>query len=228
MEKIVPLGYIYYLQNPITKEIFYIGATEKPLKERLKNHYKHLKEAIEGKRKMNKRFEYLINLGDNKATIHLLQTVTNDCLNKAEKYHIKHFKTIYPNLTNMTIGGESGNTSSEYTEEELIVYKRKISESLKGVKKPAGFAENLSIQRKGKNNPALKEMSIGWIVCDNNLFKHTFEIDNFIGKKSASSNVIRNIKKGNKGTPYGLQWELFSLICKERQDIVQKSYENKM
>ena len=228
MEKIVLIGYIYYLQNPITQEIFYIGATEKPLEERLKNHYKHLREAIEGKRKMNKRFEYLINLGDNKATIHLLQTVENDCINTAEKFHIEHFRKINLNLTNMTIGGTGGETSSYYSEKESLEYRDKISKALKGIKKPEGFSENLSIQRKGKNNPALKEMSIGWIVCNKILFKHTFEIDDYLSKKGASSNVIKNIKKGNKGKPYGLKWELFSSISKEEQDIVQLSYESKI
>ena len=34
MENKLPLGFVYYLQNPITSEIFYVGATEISLKNR--------------------------------------------------------------------------------------------------------------------------------------------------------------------------------------------------
>lgn len=37
--KLVPLGFIYALVNPKTKEIFYIGATESSPKDRLQGHY---------------------------------------------------------------------------------------------------------------------------------------------------------------------------------------------
>lgn len=228
MAKIVELGFIYYLQNPITKEIFYIGSTQQSLKQRLRTHYIHLSEAISGKRKMNKRYEYLLNLEDNKAEIHLLQIVTNDCLDKAEKFHIKHFRQVNPNLTNMTDGGAGGFTGKYYTIEEREKLGHKIRGALKGIKKPAGFAENLSKQRKGLGNPAAKEMQVGWIVAnEETLFKYTFEIDEYIGKKAASSNVIKNLKKGNRGTPYGVKWTFFSDMNKKKQDIVHSSYENK-
>ena len=66
-------GFIYYLQNPITGEIFYVGSTECSLKNRLRTHYQHLREYERGLRKHNKRYEYLLNLRPNKATIHLLE-----------------------------------------------------------------------------------------------------------------------------------------------------------
>ena len=56
------LGYIYALKNPITNEIFYIGATSKSLEERLKMHYVHLEAFKRGERKSNKRFTYLLEL----------------------------------------------------------------------------------------------------------------------------------------------------------------------
>ena len=48
MENKVPVGFIYYLQNPVTGEIFYVGATETSLKNRLRTHYQHLSEALKG------------------------------------------------------------------------------------------------------------------------------------------------------------------------------------
>ncbi len=53
----IPLGFIYSLQNPKTGEIFYIGATTKDLKDRLKSHYQHLREVEKGKRRINNRFK---------------------------------------------------------------------------------------------------------------------------------------------------------------------------
>lgn len=228
MENKLPLGFIYYLQNPITSEIFYVGATEISLKNRLRTHYQHLSEAIKGQRKMNKRYEYLINLKEIKATIHLLEIVTEGNLEDREMFYIKHFRKINPNLTNMTNGGPGKCTSLYYTEEEKIKFGHKISKSLKGKKKPEGFAENLSKQRKGLGNPATKEISIGWIVADKKyLFKYGFEINEFISSKNAYGNIFNYFKNNRKGSPYGYQWELFSNLDVEIQDIVQSLYENK-
>ena len=228
MENKLPLGFVYYLQNPITSEIFYVGATEISLKNRLRTHYQHLSEAIKGQRKMNKRYEYLLNLKEIKATIHLLEIVTEGNLEEREMFYIKHFRNINPNLTNMTNGGPGKCTSLYYTEEEKIKFGHKISKSLKGKKKPKGFAENLSKQRKGLGNPATKEISIGWIVADRKyLFKYGFEINKFISNKNAYGNIFSYFKNNRKGGPYGYKWELFSNLNIEIQDIVQSSYESK-
>lgn len=228
MENKLPLGFVYYLQNPITAEIFYVGATEISLKNRLRTHYQHLSEAIKGQRKMNKRYEYLLNLKEIKATIHLLEIVTEGNLEEREVFYIKHFRNINPNLTNMTNGGPGKCTSLYYTEEEKIKFGHKISKSLKGKKKPEGFAENLSKQRKGLGNPATKEISIGWVVADRKyLFKYGFEINKFISNKNAYGNIFSYFKNNRKGSPYGYKWELFSNLNIEIQDIVQSSYENK-
>lgn len=226
MEKLVPLGFIYYLQNPTTAEIFYVGSTEVSLKNRLRTHYHHLREILKGKRLWNRRCEYLANLLPNKATIHLLEIVVDGSLDEREKYYIKLFKKLNPKLTNMTSGGKGGWVSEQYTDEQKAVYGHKISSKLKGVKKPKSFAENLSKQRKGLGNPAAKEIKIGWLVADKKyLFKYGFEVNTFCKTVNAYSNVYRNFKIGERN-PYGYHWELFSDLSKEIQDIVQSSYES--
>lgn len=228
MEIKIPLGFVYYLQNPITAEIFYVGATETSLKNRLRTHYQHLSEAIKGKRKMNRRYEYLLNLKEKKATIHLLEIITEGNLEEREMFYIKHFRDINPNLTNMTEGGPGKSTSKYYNLEEKIELGSKISKSLKGKKKPEGFSENLSKQRKGLGNPATKEISIGWIVADKKyLFKYGFEINKFISNNNAYGNIFNYFKNKRKGSPYGYKWELFSNLNIEIQDIVHNSYESK-
>ena len=224
----IPLGFIYYLQNPTTGEIFYVGATQISLKNRLRTHYQHLLEMKKGQRKSNKRYEYLLNLQPVKATIHLLEIVTDGNLFEREKFYIKKFKEINPNLTNMTNGGQGQYTTEYYSEEQKIEYGQKISLALKGRKKPKGFSEHLSSIRKGLNNPAAKEIPIGWIVADEKyLFKYGFEINEFISNKHAYGNIFNYFKFKRTGTPYGHKWELFSKLSKEIQDIVQSSYENK-
>lgn len=228
MEINIPLGFVYYLQNPNTGEIFYVGATEVSLKNRLTNHYRHLSEALKGRRKMNKRYEYMLNLQPVKATIHLLEVVTENNLADREIFYIKKFREINPNLTNMTEGGPGKCTSLYYTLEEKIKFGHKISEKLKGKKKPEGFAENLSKQRKGLGNPAAKEIPIGWIVADQKyLFKYGFEVNEFVNNKYAYGNIYKHFKYNREGTPYGHKWELFSNLSKEIQDIVHSTYESK-
>jgi hypothetical protein len=92
MENKIPLGFVYYLQNPITSEIFYVGTTEISLKNRLRSHYQHLSEALNGKRKMNKRYEYLLNLKPLKATIHLLEIITEGNLEEREIFLLPRLK----------------------------------------------------------------------------------------------------------------------------------------
>lgn len=92
---------------------------------------------------MNKRYNYLLNLKPTKATIHLLEIVTNGNLESRETFYIKKFREINPNLTNMTNGGPGKCTSLYYTEEEKRKFGHRISQKLKGKKKPKGFAENL-------------------------------------------------------------------------------------
>ena len=227
MENKPKLGFVYYLQNPITSEIFYVGATKKALKLRLQSHYQHLREALKGDRLMTKKFEYLHNL-KSKATIHLLEKVNYDDLYERESFYISHFKEINPNLTNMTDGGIGNYTSKYYTEDQKIGYGTKLSKSLKGLKKPDGFSENLSIQRTGLGNPAAKHIPFGWIVVGESLFKYGFEVNEFVGTKYAYGNVFKHfVKRKRKGNPYGYKWELFSELSIEIQDIVHASYEKK-
>ena len=121
-------GFIYYLQNPTTDEIFYVGSTECSLKNRLRTHYQHLREFERNLRKTNRRYEYLLKLRPLKATIHLLELVfTKEELEKREIFYIKHFRKINSNLTNMTDGGKGKCTSKYYTEKELEIYSLKIS-----------------------------------------------------------------------------------------------------
>ena len=219
------LGYIYCLKNPTTNEIFYVGATIKTLEERLKKHYWDLSSFKNGNREKNKRFEYLIQLEPKIAIIELIEQVPINLLEEKEKEYILKYKKIYPNLTNIATGGKGGDIYSNHLPERQKEISKRISDSLKGKSKPIGFAENLSKNRQGLDNPNTKELD-EWIVADNQyLFKYGFEINIFIGNKYAYGNVQKRMLLPNS-KPYKKVWVLFSSLNEELQDIVQKNYEN--
>ena len=207
-------GFIYYLQNPTTGEIFYVGATEHPLNKRLWRHYQNLKEFERGARRANRRFLYLQNLLPIKATIHLLENVTTkEQLKNQEVFHINHFRAINPNLTNMTDGGTGQHTSKYYTEAEMEEYSAKLSKANSGRTVPQHIKDQLSETRMGINNPGAKAY-IDPIVCiidtqTTRVFLHSFEIDDFIGKVGAASNVSAYLKRGG-GLCYKYKWRYLS------------------
>lgn len=223
---IVPLGFIYCLKHPDTGEIFYVGATQISLKNRIRTHYQHLREYQRGLRTGNKRYRYLESLLPKKAEISLLKLVQNEDIDEQEIFFIKSMRKIYPNLTNMTDGGRGKCTSKYYTEAEMEKYSAKISRSNKGRKKPEGFATKLSENRKGKNNPMCGHIINGGLVCFTDcgpkLFRHNFEINLFCNSKHAGSNVRKYFRTG---LPYGFSWKYYNDCDTETQDIVQSAYE---
>lgn len=223
------LGFIYYLQNPTTGEIFYIGSTQTSLLSRLRTHYQHLREFERGLRNTNKRYVYLQNLKPLKATIHLLEIVTTGNLDERETYFIKLFRKLNPNLTNMTDGGTGRCTSKYYTEQQMEAFCKKMSLTNKGRAKPKGFGANLSKQRKGLGNPAAKELQ-DWIICFNKdvpekLFKYGFEVNDFMNRSCAYGNVFKAMKYKTHN-PYKRTWKFFSECNKNIQDIVHRDYES--
>lgn len=219
------LGQIYCLKNPITNEIFYIGATTKSLKERLNKHYWDINALEKGQRENNKRFEYLKNLLPVKAVIELIEKVNLDVLEEKEKYYINFYNNINPNLTNTAKGGKGGDIYSNHLEVRKQEISDKISKANKGRSKPIGFAENLSLTRKGKDNPNCKELE-DWVVCNSTyLFKYKYEINDFIGSKDAYGNIKKVIGKFNRRA-YNKNWMLFSSLSNELQDIVRVRYES--
>lgn len=213
---------IYGLVSPIDGKIVYVGATTKSLTYRLKQHYWHLNEAIKGRRKMNKRFNYLKNLLPLKVSIKCLY-ITNDVngLKWYESRYIKKYREINPDLLNETDGGIGQYTSAYKSDEEKIEIGTKISDALKGKSKPEGFAEHLSEIRKGLGNPGCKKLDEPIYAVDIytekrklKSFDYAFQIDEFLKRNKAWSNVRKainhvNMRNGSKlkyQVCYGYYW----------------------
>lgn len=198
--------YIYGLVSPIDESVVYVGCTTISLEHKLKQHYWHLNEALRGNRGMNKRFVYLNNLLPLKVSITLLYSFDENTSNLNskfwEEFYINKYRKINPNLLNETDGGKGNNTHKYKTIEEIHNINDKISQSLKGKKKPKGFAEHLSEIRKGLGNPAtkrLKEPIYAYNAYSKILikkpFNYGFEVNNFLHRNDAWSNVKKNINK---------------------------------
>lgn len=206
--------------NPNTREVFYIGATKRTLQKRLWAHYQNLTECERGERKRNKRFDYLSKLLPDKATIHLLETVSNlNLLDERESFYVNEYRKANPKLTNMTDGGAGQYTSKYFTKKEKKEYGLKISNRLKGVPKPDGFSENMSIKRMGIGNPAARLMTDP-IVCIENgkvikIFNYAFEINEYMKNSYAHGNIVASIKRKSYNA-YGLQWRMLSEISYSR------------
>lgn len=209
--------YIYGLVNPNTKEIVYIGQAKESIVSRIKSHYWKLNEVKRGKRKWTKVFHYLDDLLPQRTDVEILKILHTDEQYSNpdfwESYFIKKYRQINPNLLNETDGGSGGNTMKYKTEQERFEAGQKISNKLKGKPKPEGFAEHLRAIRLGKNNPMAKPLSKK-IACYHGLelvkvFSYSYEIDEYLGKKGAYSNVVKALTKMPNFHPYGYKWKYF-------------------
>ncbi|MEY4572757.1 MAG: hypothetical protein RLZ10_2013 [Bacteroidota bacterium] len=122
--------FIYCLKDPSTYEVRYVGKTKYSLEKRLTQHISRAKSILENKTKIknNKRYSWIISLINlrTKPIIELIEEVDETIWSDREKFWI----TQYPNLTNMTIGGDGGDTNSGRTfrkktdEEKKIISER--------------------------------------------------------------------------------------------------------
>lgn len=205
---------IYALVHPSTKEVIYVGQTKSSIENRLNSHYWKLNEAKKGKRTLTKLFKFLDSYLPLRVQIKLIKIVdTSNPFDNAdfmEKYYIKYYRKINPNLLNEADGGIGGNTYKNKSNDEKYEIGKKISNAIKGHKKPNGFSEHLSEIRQGSNNPMAKKFDkILGCYKGNELittFNYSYEIDNFIGKKGAWSNIKKSFNKINS-KPYGYIWK---------------------
>jgi hypothetical protein len=165
--------FIYSLENPITKEVRYIGKTVQKLEKRLTAH------IYESKHRNNHKCNWInkLNKNNNRPIIKLLDTVSEEDWEFWEMYWIEQFKSWGFNLVNHTSGGE-GYTHSEETKEKIRqansgknhyfygkrhkqTSKDKISKSLIGNNYAKGFKHSDETKKKVskgnreyyKNNP---------------------------------------------------------------------------
>jgi hypothetical protein len=184
---------IYVLENPTTKKIFYVGATKKLLKHRLASHYDKLEEAKRGSINWNKRLRYLKELEPLKPNIIEVAVCEEKDKDTMEIFYIEKYSKEFT-LTNQTKGGTGNDTYSLLTQNAKQLKRERVSNALKGIPKPDGFAKNLSEKRMGYNNPQAGKTKHPPIILDSSdfiiIFKNGIESNKHFNNKYTWSNLV--------------------------------------
>lgn len=166
--------FIYTLENPITKEIRYVGKTDN-LSKRLK---KHLKDTYRCK-KVN----WIKSLSSQnlKPDIICIDEVSYNEWEFWETFWIQMLKSWGCNLTNETNGGEGGNLFLNKHHSNQT--KQKISKSLKGRK-------NVNCKRMGNKNGRYRKIKLNKLL----LQYFIIDVENEMSQRKLSKKY--NINRG--------------------------------
>lgn len=123
--------YIYTLEDPITNEIRYVGYTKTSLSRRLRSHLKDVSEAESKARKWNKRLSWIKSVGT-PIIIELDSCNTKEEAYRLECYWINQLIQWGFNLTNMTSGGDGGDTFSMLSSENKQLIRETLSRNASG------------------------------------------------------------------------------------------------
>jgi group I intron endonuclease len=134
--------YIYTLSDPITNQIRYVGKTQN-LNERFRSH-------VNAKKSNKHKVNWINKLKNNGflPVIEVLDVVSRDSWELAEKYWIQQMKAWGFNLLNATDGG-GGIDSFSHSEES----KTKISQASKKMWSNSDFKKKASVKLLGNSNP---------------------------------------------------------------------------
>lgn len=122
---------IYTLEDPITNKIRYVGYTKTSLTKRLKSHLKNVSEAESKNRKWNKRLSWIKSVGS-PIIIELDSCHTKEEACWLECYWINQLIQWGFNLTNMTSGGDGGDTFSMLSSTDKQLVRGKLSRNALG------------------------------------------------------------------------------------------------
>lgn len=147
---------IYTLKHPDTLEVRYVGKTVRSLSRRLGNHIDNAKRSKHNKHLSN----WILNILSNgkRPIIELIEEVDNSVWQERERYWI----TQYPNLINLTEGGDGckgflhdeatrikcglANIGRKHTQE----FKDAMSKRLKGISLSEEHKAKIGLANKGK------------------------------------------------------------------------------
>lgn len=218
----MPNIFIYGLIDPKSNEIRYIGQSSIGMK-RSKQHWLKKSELNNGtkvhnwcKKLLREKLEPKIVVLEEYDCENPTKEHISNWLNNNEILAIEYYRSIGCNLTNMTDGG-NGTVGKETSD----ITKKKISKSLKGIKRSEETKKRCSKARSGKNNHfygkkltkehknKISEGCIGKngkkVLClnDGNIFNNTVEAGNFyrINRRTVSAianGIIKNNRKNLK------------------------------
>lgn len=141
---------IYVLKHPVTLEIRYVGKTVRSLSRRLGNHIANAK----GNRHNRHLSNWILSIlkSGKRPIIELIEECDYNVWKEREKYWISQF----PNLINLTIGGD-GCEGFTHSPEAL----QKLKGINKGRQHTEEFKKNMSLRLKGKHLSEEHKTNIG-------------------------------------------------------------------
>ena len=190
---------IYTLEDPITKEVRYIGKTKKELVERMYSHISNYR--LKKEKSYKNSWIKSLKQKNLKPIIKELDLVEEDDWEFWEQFYINLFKSWGFNLTNMTKGGEGslggkGCLGYKHTEEA----KKRISIANSKPKSK----EWIEKAAKGKYKPITQyDLQNNYIRDWESTTTAAIALGNINKKKN-----INNCLKGKKKSAYGYIWKL--------------------
>lgn len=194
---------IYTLKHPDTLEVRYVGKTVRSLSRRLGNHIDNAKRSKHNKHLSNWILN-ILSLGK-RPIIELIEEVDHSIWQEREKYWIKQ----YPNLINLTIGGDGcegflhdeatrikcglANIGRKHTQE----FKDAISDRFKGVKLSEEHKAKIGKANKGKvrdlaTKKKLSESHKGILQSEESKRKRSETIKAWWAKRKSVEDIVES------------------------------------
>lgn len=210
----VMIEYIYCLKDPNNEEIRYVGKTSNP-ESRYKSHLE-IRELSMGSYKANWIKSLLRN--NQFPYMEILEECTSENVDSREIFWIDFFRSNGVKLTNMTNGGEGGNTL--ILDETRKRHSVNTSLGLKGKSKSPEAIEAIRLSKIGKRHTQRHKDNIGNSVRGekNGFFgkHHTDEFKNslrnkFLGKPKNYTEEQKKLMAKTKYTKRGKYWGVSKL-----------------
>jgi hypothetical protein len=192
---------IYCLKDPKTLEVRYVGKTKLSLEKRLNQHIKESKTVLNknGQRNINKRYSWIISLLKNNIVPIIELIEETDELNWCERE--KFWISKYENLTNMTSGGEGGDTNSGKTfrkktdyEKKIISEKTKIAMNNENIKEKARKGAYITLSKILDENGKLRKDIVEKIRKNSKKKVNVFIMGLFVEKMESIEDFIKKYK----------------------------------
>lgn len=217
--------FIYVIENPISQQVVYVGQTTVGQR-RFKAHLYSIKKAVTPIQKFLKKY-ISINLNP---VFKIIEYVDAGNINSREMFWIEHYKSINPNLLNLTIGGEGtkGRIVSEETKKKMssISKGRKVSEDTK--KKLRDHNIGKLAWNKGKKMPESMVIKLKNRVLPKMSEETKQKIKNTLIAKIKSGEIMRNpspyvINKMREGKAKAGAWNKGMKLSDEHRANLSKN-----
>ncbi len=175
---------IYYLLDPETNQVRYIGKTISTLRDRLYSHISNTKI----KTHKSDWIKSLKNRGL-RPLIELIDEVSDDKWADEERFYISYLRFVGCDLVNMSEGGEPDNTGKRFSEETRM----KMSKSQIGKKHLQASRDSMSKSKMGEGSYSAKLTWADVAEIRGKYLPHKYSAPKLAREYNVSTSSIRDI-----------------------------------